>query len=490
VSGECEDENETTVVEKASPEIATEATATAIVGEKIKDVATLSGLVSPDGTGEVSFDLYKGEDCSEENFLETLGSADNPVNANGEYASDEFDTTSSGAGTYHWIANFSGDSNNKPVSGECEDENETTVVEKASPEIATEATPTAIVGEKIKDVATLSGLISPTGAGEVTFDIYKGSDCSGQKLTTLGANPDSVTANGNYTSESFNTASSGAGTYHWIAHFSGDANNKAVSGLCSDEGETSTVNKISPALTTTAGPGAVLGGQVFDTAHLSGGANPTGAITFRLYANTSCAGTPAAEVTNGSVSGNGDYTSPTATPTAAGDYYWVATYSGDANNESAQTGCSDASEKVTITSPPAAEVAAAKIPPPECKLRKARARVFIYTRHNRVRLVIRYVAYTRAQVTTSYTLHGRKGDLFLGKATKTFKKKSVFRLPKKLTPKKMKKVRAATEFDVEFQIPGTPDFCQAYFKRKLTVARFVEGQKVWYQTGSVFGGDV
>jgi hypothetical protein len=107
-----------------------------------------------------------------------------------------------------------------------------------------------------------------------------------------------------------------------------------------------------------------------------------------------------------------------------------------------------------------------------------------------VRLVIRYVAYTRAKVTTSYTMHGKKGDLFLGKATQTFKKKSVFRLPKNLTPGKMKKVRAATEFDIQFQIPGTPQFCQAYFKRKLTVARFIEGQKVWFQTGSVFGGDV
>ena len=143
-----------------------------------------------------------------------------------------------------------------------------------------------------------------------------------------------------------------------------------------------------------------------------------------------------------------------------------------------------------ITSPPAGEVAAAKIPPPECKLRKARARVFIYTRHNRVRLVIRYVAFTRAKITTSYTLHGSKGDLFLGKATQTFKKKSVFRLPKTLTPGKMKKVRAATEFDIQFDIPGTPQYCQAFFKRKLTVARFVEGQKVWFQTGSVFGGDV
>ena len=145
---------------------------------------------------------------------------------------------------------------------------------------------------------------------------------------------------------------------------------------------------------------------------------------------------------------------------------------------------------MTITNPPAGEVAASKIPPPECKLRKARARVFVYTRHNRVRLVIRYVAYTKATITTSYVLHGRKGNLILGKATKTFKKKGVFRLPKKLTPKKMNKMRAANDFGVQFQIPGTPSFCKHYFKRKLTVARFVEGQKVWFQTGSVFGGDV
>ena len=70
--------------------------------------------------------------------------------------------------------------------------------------------------------------------------------------------------------------------------------------------------------------------------------------------------------------------------------------------------------------------------------------------------MIRYVAYTKAKITTSYTMHGRKGDLFLGKATKTFKKKGVFRLPKKLTRRKMKKIRAATEFAVQFQIPGTP----------------------------------
>ena len=46
-------------VEKASPELVTKATTTATVGETIKDVATLSKLVSPANTGTVSFDIYK-----------------------------------------------------------------------------------------------------------------------------------------------------------------------------------------------------------------------------------------------------------------------------------------------------------------------------------------------------------------------------------------------------------------------------------------------
>ena len=142
-----------------------------------------------------------------------------------------------------------------------------------------------------------AGLVSPTGAGAVTFDLYKGADCSGAKLNGAldPATPATVTANGNYTSQSFDTTATGAGAYHWIAHYSGDANNKAVDGACLDTGENTTVEKASPQITTNAGPGTVLGGQVSDTAHLSGGVNPTGSITFRLYNNPNCAGTPAAE---------------------------------------------------------------------------------------------------------------------------------------------------------------------------------------------------
>ena len=77
-----------------------------------------------------------------------------------------------------------------------------------------------------------------------------------------------------------------AGKYYWVASYNGDGENSAVSGVCGDANETSTVEKASPAITTTAGstgtlPGAV---TVSDVAHLTGlTATATGDVTFKVY---------------------------------------------------------------------------------------------------------------------------------------------------------------------------------------------------------------
>jgi uncharacterized repeat protein (TIGR01451 family) len=65
--------------------------------------------------------------------------------------------------------------------------------------------------------------------------------------------------------------------------------------------------------------------------------------------DTTCTGTP---LFTGSVDvdGNGSVDSASYTPTDAGTYRWVATYSGDGNNQAAASKCGD--ELVTITSPP------------------------------------------------------------------------------------------------------------------------------------------
>src|SRR5205085_2625633 len=74
-----------------------------------------------------------------------------------------------------------------------------------------------------------------------------------------------------------------AGTYHWVASFSGDANNDPVTSGALDEPEV--VSPAGPAVNTTPGGTVVLGSgaKLTDSAVLSGGFNETGTITFTLY---------------------------------------------------------------------------------------------------------------------------------------------------------------------------------------------------------------
>ena len=87
---------------------------------------------------------------------------------------------------------------------------------------------------------------------------------------------------------------------------------------------------------------------IYDTADLEGGIAPTGTITFRLYgpSNTSCSGA-GLFTSKVSVNGDGPYTSGPFTPTDAGTYRWVVSYSGDDNNHPAgPTNCGVDSETI------------------------------------------------------------------------------------------------------------------------------------------------
>ena len=104
------------------------------------------------------------------------------------------------------------------------------------------------------------------------------------------------------------------------------------------------------ALTTQASASVAIGGQIHDTAFLSGGTNPTGAITFALFGpgDTTCAG-PALFTSVVPVSGNGTYDSANFTALVAGTYRWIANYSGDTNNAAAATACNDPNESVVVS---------------------------------------------------------------------------------------------------------------------------------------------
>ena len=107
--------------------------------------------------------------------------------------------------------------------------------------------------------------------------------------------------------------------------------------------------KATPVLTASPGAGGRPGTAVTDTATLTGGSAPTGSVEFRLYGPSTaadCSGTPVFDQ-QVSVSGDGAYPSPSFTPTQAGTYWWTASYTGDAGNTPAATGCGD--QSVTIT---------------------------------------------------------------------------------------------------------------------------------------------
>ncbi len=112
-------------------------------------------------------------------------------------------------------------------------------------------------------------------------------------------------------------------------------------------------NCATPTLTTTASGPVTVGQTIHDVAHLSGGTNPTGSITFQVFApgDTTCQ-TPIAVPPAKTVSGNADYTSGDYTTSQAGDYRWRAFYSGDAHNNAVSTPCNDANESSTVNKAP------------------------------------------------------------------------------------------------------------------------------------------
>ncbi|MFZ1410057.1 MAG: hypothetical protein WAS07_01200 [Micropruina sp.] len=163
-----------------------------------------------------------------------------------------------------------------------------------------------------------------------------------------------------------------AGRYCWKADYTGNTAAGYSGSSDVSVGECFVVNPVTPTLSTDAGDGGTVGTAVSDQATLGGTApQPTtavihttapsatrtaaaGTITFKLYgpSATVCGPLVYTSATPVPVSGNGTYNSATFAPTVAGEYHWVATYSGNSPNTLGAThnaDCQAALEDVTIT---------------------------------------------------------------------------------------------------------------------------------------------
>src|SRR5262249_33758605 len=156
-----------------------------------------------------------------------------------------------------------------------------------------------------------------------------------------------VNGNGSYTTPvgyTLPTTGTVTGTYQWVATYSGDSNNKYVASVKGDEPVV--VTKAAPTIKTTATDATGASASVSDSATRSGGYNPPGTITFKLYGPSTSPSCAALVYTSGAftVNGNGTYGPASFSPTIPGKYYWIASYSGDGNNSAAAGTCGDSGE--------------------------------------------------------------------------------------------------------------------------------------------------
>ncbi len=377
-SGECFS------VTPVTPTIPTTASGSVLVGNPVSDSAALTGTAHEPGSpiiqgpvgaaagGSITFKLY-GPQADPANPVCTgtpvFTSSAIPVSGDASYGSGNFTPTS--AGTYEWIASYTGDSpNTNGVTGTCGASGEVVVVTPGQPIISTTAVagPLAL-GNPISDTAHLSNVSTPSNAtaGTITFKAYgpatTTTDCSTLAYTSVVTV--TLVGNGDYTSSS---GTGGVftptlpGTYNWTAAYApaaGDANNLSATTACGDATEASVIISLQPSMTTA---------QRFvpnDSATVtvaSGAGNLNGNVDFQLFVgNTTCTGAATYD------SGNIDITTGTPNPGTAGlsktvsssntvayatsgtTFSWKVTYvSSNAGHKNVTATCNAENSSITI----------------------------------------------------------------------------------------------------------------------------------------------
>ena len=353
MTGACNAADENVVVALATPTLATTASPDITLGAgSLTDTATVSGRSNPLAGATIVFNLYGPDDatCADAAVF-TSAPVPYPV-AGGSVTSPAYTPTA--AGTYRWRATYSGDANNTGVTGACNAANENVVVAPATPTLATMASPDITLGAgSLTDNATVSGRSNPLAGATIVFRLYGPNDATCANAAVFTSAPVAYpVAGGPVTSPAYTPTA--AGTYRWRATYSGDANNTGVTGACNAANENVVVAQATPAITTMASPDMTLGGPggLTDNATVTGRSNPlaSATITFTLYGpnDATCADTAVFSSTVAYPVGGGSVTSGTFTPTQAGTYRWIASYSGDANNASVTGPCNAANENVVV----------------------------------------------------------------------------------------------------------------------------------------------
>jgi hypothetical protein len=204
--------------------------------------------------------------------------------------------------------------------------------------------------------ATLAGGSDPIGT--ITFTVFGPQSSPPSSCTSGGTTVAAASAYGDGTynpSAGFTPPS--PGDYWWYASYGGDAGDEPATSPCgSSMAETTVVPKVTPTLSASGPLGGVAGSPIASpsiSAALAGGSTPTGMIAFTVFGPQSspprsCA-SGGTTVGTASVNGNGTYQPSAAftpyfpslpfTPPSPGEYWWYASYGGDAGDEPVASAC-------------------------------------------------------------------------------------------------------------------------------------------------------
>jgi uncharacterized repeat protein (TIGR01451 family) len=309
------------------------------LGSIVHDTAKLSGVVAGKTPAAITFAFYSQADCAGDAVAVANTGADE-----GDATADRSAASAAlGAGSYSYKASVAGDANYLGDSSDCENfsvgKAQLTATTKVHDSNHNDITGTSVpVSSIVHDTAKLSGVVAGKTPAAITFAFYSQADCAGSPtaVANTGADEGDATAD-----RSAASAALAAGSYSYKASVAGDANYLGDSSDC----ENFSVGKAQPKIVTTQDPASGSVGDTYkDTATLSDAVmlDGTGSITFTLYDATGCDGNVIDTETVNNISANGAYSTPTGVKLdTAGTYYWVASFGGDSNNLSADSGCDD-----------------------------------------------------------------------------------------------------------------------------------------------------
>ena len=306
-------------------------------GAAAYDTSTVTGASGITPTGTVTYNFFANSTCSAPPAAETM-------TISGGVAPNSSTTGPLAAGSYSYQATYSGDGNYSGSSGSCETFSVGTTSATVNTEVDDPALSSAwsgheVIGSSAYDTATVTGVGGVTPTGTIGYTFWTNGTCSG-----IDSDAGSVLSLGSPSSTEGNL---GGGSYSFDATYSGDNNYGSSTSSCKSFTvltATSTIDTtVDDALTNSQWGGTEqTGAAAYDTAVVGGGVagfTPTGTVTYTLFLNGTCSGTPATKEIVPLSGGTVPNSSSTGS-LGAGSYSFQGAYSGDSNYASSgPSGC-------------------------------------------------------------------------------------------------------------------------------------------------------